>query len=378
MLNGTRYTISGNAVIFSTYVGPYPFEYRTTWTPVWFETVLINDEDSLSGGGNETIGVPNAFTSPGKDVYLFNLVGLSYQSLYFLSMTGVNPSMGITHSTIWDNFETHNRNVMLEVDKDQVIQLQFKGSPGAGVGSSWGGFSVSGFMDPLVAFSVARSTSMTSQGLVTYDTEIVNTGQFNLDTSTFTAPVDGIYYFSISAGVDTSGVVSVFLRVNNKNVYNLFFSSSTISGPETIAGTTLLELGKGDEVSLHVTEGEIYSSPAELDISMSCFMYSPKMVSPVAWLVSKTTPDMTEHNQSMIFDQVHIIKRVAFINKTTVEIPFTGVYYLHLSVAVPDGDQNVRLELFVDNVVKYYHGTYSYSDIRGGLEWLACQPLFLL
>ena len=92
---------------------------------------------------------------------------------------------------------------MLEVNKGQVIQLQYKGDPVTSQGSAWGGFSVSGYMDPLVAFSVARSTSMRSQGLVTYDTEIVNTGQFNMDTSTFTAPVDGIYYFSISAGLVT-------------------------------------------------------------------------------------------------------------------------------------------------------------------------------
>ena len=215
---------------------------------------------------------------------------------------------------------------------------------------------------------MARSTSMMSLGLVTYDTEIVNTGQFNMHTSTFTAPVDGIYYFSISAGIFTSGVVSVFLRVNNNKVYNLFFSSSTNRGVETIAGTTLLDLDQGDEVSLHVTEGEIYSSPAELDISMSCFLYSPKMVSPVAWLVSKTTTDMTELKQPMIFDQTHITRQVEFINKTTVEIPFTGIYYLYLSVAVPDGNQNVRLELFVDNVLKYYLRTHSYSDNRGGFR----------
>ena len=134
----TRYTISG--VIFSTIIGPHPTDYRTKWTPVWFKTVIINDEDALSGGGNETIGVPHSFTSPGKDVYLFSLVGVSHTNPYYLRMTGVNPSMGITHSTGWDHWETLSRNVMLYVDKGQVIQLQYKGYAAYGVGSSWGRF----------------------------------------------------------------------------------------------------------------------------------------------------------------------------------------------------------------------------------------------
>ena len=284
-------------------------------------------------------------------------------------ITHINTSTVISHSNGWDNYETFNRNVMLQVDKDQVIQLQYKAMGPLGL-SAWGGFSVSGYMDPLVAFSVARSTSMTSLGLVTYDTEIVNTGQFNMDTSTFTTPVDGIYYFPISAGILTSGVVSVFLRVNNNKVYNLFFSSSSSSGPETIAGTTLLELDQGDEAILHLREGVIYSSPAELDISMSCFLYSPKMVSPAAWLVSKATYmyDITRLYQRMIFDQTHITRLVEFINETIVEIPITGVYYLHLSIAVPDGDQDVNLALHVNNQLRDGPKILSYSDNRHGFR----------
>ena len=332
----------------------------------WYKYIFVNTGAALSGTGNETIGVPHTFTSPGSDVYLFSLVGIAHTQPFHLTLTGVNTSMGITHSNSWDDFETFHRNVMLGIDKKQVVQLKVKGAPAFGGGSSWGGFSVSGYMDPLVAFSVARTTSMTSPGLVRYDTEIVNTGQFNMGTSTFTSPAGGIYYFSLTVGLFTSGTVSLFLRVNNINMYNLFHNSSTSRGVETMSGTTLLELLVDDQVSLHLMEGPIYSTSEEVDISMSGFLYSPKTVSPVAWLVSKTNSDITVLNHSMRYDQAHILKDVKFTNTDTVEIPFTGVYYIHLSVAVPAGKEDVKLRLNYNNQTKNRLIVFSYSDSRQG------------
>ena len=88
----------------------------------------------------------------------------------------------------------------------------------------------------------------------------MNTGQFNLTSSTFVAPMDGIYY--------------------------IFHRSSIHKGVETISGTTLLDLQAGDLVRLHLTGGQIHSSVQQHEMSFVGFLYSPKFVAGAAWVIS--------------------------------------------------------------------------------------------
>ena len=256
-----------------------------------------------------------------------------------MSVTGLVHPIGLTHAGFtWGNYVTASRNVMSMISTGQKVTIQYIGVLSMSGHNSWAGFSLSGSMDPLVAFSVARYTSMTSQGLVSYDLEIINTGQFNMESSTFVVPLDGIYYFSISVGLHPYIPVELVLRVNGDEVYSIFHLSRIHNGMETISGTILLHLQTGDKVSLYLIQGEIYSSAPNLELSLVCFLYSPKSTSSVAWLVSKINSTSVKGRSPVIYDRVYIIKGASFHNLSTVRVPVSGIYYIYHSVAVPRGE----------------------------------------
>ena len=273
------------------------------------------------------------FFSPGRDIYLFSLSTKSQNEEINYTISGLETAIGLTCTSPTEQRETTSRNIISMVLEEQKLSIQYKGRPTCCCGNWWAGFSVSGYMDPLVTFSVARSTSMTSLGLVNYDTEIVNIGQFNMNTSTFVAHLKGIYYFSISVGLFARNTSELMLRVNEKDVYVLFHKSNSHSGIKTISGTTLLDLQTGDLVSLHLTKGRIFSSPEQHELSFMCFLYSPKHGNSVAWMVSKT--DNNTNVKPVMYDQVHIERGVQYHSFNRINVLVSGIYYIYYSFIVP-------------------------------------------
>ena len=280
---------------------------------------------------------PVAFTSPGLDIYLFSLVQKtsktrSNNSQVNYTIFGLETPLGLTHtSTRWE-CQTISRNMMSVLETGQKVHIQYIGMPACCHGNLWGGFSVSGYMEPVVAFSVARNMSLTSLGLVRYSTVIVNTGQFKMDNSTFVTHMDGIYYFSISAGLFAHTIAELKLKVNGVDMLTLFHMKTTHNGIKTISSTTLLELQTGDEVTVHLTMGQIYSSVEQHEVSFLGFLYSLKVSNNVAWLVSSIngTPKRTKR---IFYDTAHIINGTEFHN-SEITIPVSGMYYIYSSLIV--------------------------------------------
>ena len=271
------------------------------------------------------------FTSPGTDLYLFSLVGLRGGPVQ-MSMKGLFPPMGLTHkSETFHDEVTSSRNIISMLGEGQQVSIVCSSGVTTPNHNAWGGFSVSGYMDPVVAFNVARSTSMTSLGLITYDTEIVNTGQFNLTSSTFVAPLDGIYYFSVSTGLQPHFIAELMLKVNGIDMSIIFHRSSFHSGVETISGTTLLDIQAGDMVSVHLTKGQIHSSIEQHEMSFVGFLYSPRFVAGVAWVVSVTIGTHCRSLGCKIFDKVDVIKGVNIDHFGNMDVPVSGIYYIYYS-----------------------------------------------
>ena len=307
-----------------------------------------------------TSRVRATFTSPGRDIYLFTLAAKTLRSEINYTIAGLEPPMGLTHTspTMYD--ETSSRQVMSALGKGQTLNIQYKGDPNCCSSNWWGGFSVSGYMDPLVSFSVASSTSMTSRGLVTFDTEIVNTGQFNTNTSSFVTPLNGIYYFSISAGLFARTTVELILKVNGNDVYVLFHKSNTHIGIKTISGSTLLDLQAGDLVTLHLTQGQMYSSPEQHEVSFMCFLYSPKQGTSVEWMVSKT--DNNSDVRPVRYNKVHIKKGVKYQGFNGIEVLVSGIYYIYYSFIVP-APYNYMMEAHV-SIAGDCKETYIYHSVQ--------------
>ena len=274
------------------------------------------------------------FTSPGIDIYLFVITGLKYHPVH-LKMKGLHPSMGIQHTTLdWIEVTT-GRNIIAMVDKGQNVSIKYVYGVTYQYYNAWGGFSVSGYMNPLVTFNVARHTSKMVPGLVRFDTEIVNTGQFNMNSSTFIAAIDGIYYFSISAGLEENIILELMLKVNDIDIYNLLHRCNIHNEEESISGTTLLDLQAGDKVTLHLTEGQMHSSFELHEVSVVCFLYSPESASSIAWVISSTNGLTSMRRGGIIYDKVDVVSGVNLDTLGTIVIPVTGVYYIYFSAVIP-------------------------------------------
>ena len=84
------------------------------------------------------------------------------------------------------------------------------------------------------------------------------TNVFNTSTNTFTAPVAGLYSFTVTGYYRRTGdpLGPLVPRVNNNEVSNgnngvFFFANSSPTDGDTMSGTLILQLAVGDEVTVH-------------------------------------------------------------------------------------------------------------------------------
>ena len=100
---------------------------------------------------------------------------------------------------------------------------------------------------------------------VTFHKFHVNSGNmFDLSSSTFTAPLKGVYEFSFSANSDDDecGVVDVYQ--NDVKIHGIYTKECTSSVDKhdygSLGSTWLVQLDAGDKIRLKVSYGQLYSS----------------------------------------------------------------------------------------------------------------------
>jgi len=87
-------------------------------------------------------------------------------------------------------------------------------------------------------------------------------GAMNLDTSVFTAPTKGRYYFSFSAQSYESGNNLVYIRVNKQAIG----STHSFSKADSMSLSVTLNLNIGDNVDTYLDDGSLWS----YDCSWQC------------------------------------------------------------------------------------------------------------
>ena len=127
-----------------------------------------------------------------------------------------------------------------------------------------------------VAFSVARDSS--TSGLlnpVPFNMELVNTGYHYNQNHTFTAPSDGIYYFSISVGLTAESTANLTLYKNDEPLANILRLATNHNGYDTIGRSIMIPLQREDTVHVVNQENRAAWSSPDLETSFSGFLYEP-------------------------------------------------------------------------------------------------------
>merc|ERR1711879_1027530 len=106
---------------------------------------------------------------------------------------------------------------------------------------------------------VRHTETVSNNGIFKFNDVQVNIGDgYDQFTGYFTAPVNGMYYFSINISKDKNTIswYNVNFRKKNKSDYDILTSahsggSSEVNGYENMAVSTLVELKQGDQLYVH-------------------------------------------------------------------------------------------------------------------------------
>ena len=196
--------------------------------------------------------------------------------------------------------------------------------------TSFGGFFVNSFVKSIIAFAVRLTKPHSQQGNIPFDNIYYQSSVlWNTPANVFIAPKGGLYYFSVSVGT-TMGLVVVSLRVNKNSAVQLYsFCDDSTCGTETISQSSLLRINRGDEVSVYLETGTVFSD-LRYQTSFFSFLYDT-VFTKVAWSLQLTRVD-TDKKEPLFFDVVLVNEGDGWNSVSqTYEVPIDGYYFVHFS-----------------------------------------------
>ena len=133
-------------------------------------------------------------------------------------------------------------------------------------------------LDETAAFCVASNHTISGyRKPVPFNTYLYNAGRhYNPLNHTYTAPSDGIYYFSFSVGLNAHSEAEFVLYKNNKAYVNIIRRSMTHNGTDTIGRSVMMRLNQGDIIFMVNKARRTARSSSMMETSFSGFKYQPK------------------------------------------------------------------------------------------------------
>ena len=223
------------------------------------------------------------------------------------------------------------------------------------------GFRIDNLFCPLIAFEVQTSTNTklpTDEGLATifFDIVLVNEGQgYQINNSAFVTPVEGTYFFSISA----PGVA--LLAINTKTKL-LICNCANIQnkGVTVVRGSAMFTLQQNDVIQLKTNAYPRLPIVTGVNgiTKFQGFLYRPRSAIQVAWSVVKAEPVtfiFTGPIDYLSYNVVNVNINNPWKNETNkVVIPISGTYFVDLYSYHCGwywvGDGNTEMHVLLNNV----------------------------
>ena len=204
--------------------------------------------------------------------------------------------------------------------------------------TSWSIFLLDNLMYPLIMFCAGISTIPTSPTKL-FDIESVNLGgAWNLMTNKFTAPLNGVYVFSLNCVAYFGQGFELEVVVNNDVRYGLFYDSTINEYYDITSRTFAVMLTAGDTVFVHLMYGNFRSDG--FMTSFMGFLYEPMDGCKVIWSVHRTSGISGEYN-ILSFDTISANVGGGWnALSNTFVVPYAGIYQLHLSSTSSAACQN--------------------------------------
>ena len=132
-------------------------------------------------------------------------------------------------------------------------------------------------VDETAAFCVASNHTIYGyRKPVPFNTYLYNAGRhYNPLNHTYTAPSDGIYYFSFSVGLNAHSKAEFILYKNDQAYINIYRNSTIHNGTDTIGRAIMIKLDRGDKIYMVNEVGRTARSSPLMETSFSGFRYQP-------------------------------------------------------------------------------------------------------
>lgn len=291
-------------------------------------------------------------TVPMSGIYWFQLsAGIPANTATNLRLNGLPYSLTIFTNTtnyaadviVADTIQSVNYTTQLSVSSQQ--DLLFGSSSGGFMGTSLLGFRLDSIMSPAAFFSVQLTAdippSSTGTTPCNFDRVLVNVGGgWNPAKFAFSAPYAGNYFISFATSAGAIAGSQLFMAINGVERGTICLCEGCTgahNGVQIVRGALLMPLTAGDNVTFYAGAGlTIKGSPEGLTNAQG-FLYSPQMITPVAWCVTRTSPGWDYYATSgpMVYDSPALINlnNVWYPSSNQAVIPADagGVYFIDLT-----------------------------------------------
>ena len=237
--------------------------------------------DKFTSNGSSFDGTTMSILTNGLYWMHISVTAPANTSVY-VTLSGITNSVKIIQNhNGFTKPDTISRNNVMNIQAGSLLTFL---SQFPSLSLQWTTFRVDNCFSPLIIFQVARSTSASGGGLITYDVVLTNIGlAWNHNINTFIAPLNGLYFFSLSAGMNGNQVFGLQFNVNGIVLQQTQAGSASLfaQGNDLYSVSKLLALNASDYFTTSFFDGDIYSNSTDLQISLAGFYYSPAISSQV-------------------------------------------------------------------------------------------------